>query len=162
MYTSILNLNHFVIARKDNLAPPTDASTTVCLYEFSAAKQVSIALLEKETFSCFQTMYTLRMSSMNLWKGSACDFRNPFSKDIRQCGGQCHFSEFPPYSIVGEITSIEIRLCSCVHLSQGPKMVRMIYCQLSRKSTNHQTIISPTAVCVYCGCYLHVVGNQMV
>ena len=39
---------HFIIVREDNLAPHTDASTTVCLYEFSAAKQVSIALLEKE------------------------------------------------------------------------------------------------------------------
>ena len=32
-------LNHFVIVREDNLAPPTDASTTVCLYELSAAKK---------------------------------------------------------------------------------------------------------------------------
>ena len=38
MHTSLQKLNHFVIIREDNLAPPTDASTTVCLYEFSAAK----------------------------------------------------------------------------------------------------------------------------
>jgi len=57
MHTSLQKLNHFVVAREDNLAPSTDASTTVCLYEFSAAKQVSIALLEKETFSCFQTTW---------------------------------------------------------------------------------------------------------
>jgi hypothetical protein len=39
MHTSVQTLNQSVIVRFDNLAPPTDASTTVCLYEFSAVKQ---------------------------------------------------------------------------------------------------------------------------
>ena len=57
MHTSLQKLDHFIIVREDNLVPSTDASATVCLYEYSAAKQVSIALLEKETFLCFQTTW---------------------------------------------------------------------------------------------------------
>ena len=38
MHTSLHKLNQSVIVHFDNLAPPTDASTTVCLYEFSAVK----------------------------------------------------------------------------------------------------------------------------
>jgi len=44
MHTSLQRLNQSVIVREDSLAPPTDASMTVCLYELSVVKQCVISI----------------------------------------------------------------------------------------------------------------------
>jgi hypothetical protein len=92
MHTSLQKLNHFVIVREDNLAPPTVASTTVCLYEFSAAEQVLIALLEQDTFSCF--FKAGGCDSCFSAKGEVCVFRMPTYAQLATRASDIGFNEF--------------------------------------------------------------------
>jgi hypothetical protein len=91
MHTSLQKLNHFVIVCEDNLVHPTDASTTVCLYVFSATKQVSIALLESSHFRVFKPR---GCDSCISAKGEVYVFRMPIYARLAAHGCDSCFSEF--------------------------------------------------------------------
>ena len=67
-----------------------------------------------------------------------------------------------PYLIAGEMTSIEIQLYLCGHLSQGPQNGKNDLLSSEpqiHKPSNHY--IPSSRLCVLCS-YFHVVGNQTV